>query len=127
MKTKNLTTEEVIFEKMLKKHESSIVQKIQEMFHRQEQSILVLISGNNSLTNQRLDNISKGINDLKESLEFSQNKYDNKFRNMGDKIQKLEQKLNLMKEELHVIQTTKPSWTIETCEICQLGRSLREK
>ena len=127
MKTKNLTTEEVIFEKMLKKHESSIVQKIQEMFHRQEQSILVLISGNNSLTNQRLDNISKGINDLKESLEFSQNKYDNKFRNMGDKIQKLEQKLNLMKEELHVIQTTKPSWTIETCEIYQLGRSLREK
>ena len=127
MKTKNLTTEEVIFEKMLKKHESSIVQKIQEMFHRQEQSILVLISGNNSLTNQRLDNISKDINDLKESLEFSQNKYDNKFRNMGDKIQKLEQKLNLMKEELHVIQTTKPSWTIETCEIYQLGRSLREK
>ena len=112
---------------MLKKHESSIVQKIQEMFHRQEQSILVLISGNNSLTNQRLDNISKDINDLKESLEFSQNKYDNKFRNMGDKIQKLEQKLNLMKEELHVIQTTKPSWTIETCEIYQLGRSLREK
>ena len=109
---------------MLKKHEASIVQKNQEMFHRQEQSILVLISGNNSLTNQRLDNLSKGINDLKESLEFSQNKSDDKFRNMGDKIQKLEQK---MKEELDVIQTTKPSWTIETCEIYQLGRSLLKK
>ena len=126
MTTKNLTTEDikVIFEKMLKKHEASIVQKNQEMFHRQEQSILVLISGNNSLMNQRLDNLSKGINDLKESLEFSQNKSDDKFRNMGDKIQKLEQK---MKEELDVIQTTKPSWTIETCEIYQLGRSLLKK
>ena len=126
MTTKNLTTEDikVIFEKMLKKHEASIVQKNQEMFHRQEQSIPVLISGNNSLTNQRLDNLSKDINDLKESLEFSQNKSDDKFRNMGDKIQKLEQK---MKEELDVIQTTKPSWTIETCEIYQLGRSLLKK
>ena len=33
---------------------------------------------------------------------------------MGDKILKLEEKTNLMKEELHVIQTTKPSWAIET-------------
>ena len=31
---------------------------------------------------------------------------------MADKIQKLEEKINLMKED--VIQTTKPSWTIET-------------
>ena len=55
MTTKNLTMEDikVIFEKMLKEHEASIVQKNQEMFHKQEQSILALISGNNSLTNQR--------------------------------------------------------------------------
>ena len=33
---------------------------------------------------------------------------------MGDKIQKLGEKINLMKEELHVTQTTKPSWVIET-------------
>ena len=59
----------VTFEKMLKEHEVSIVQKNQEMFHKQEQSILALISGNNSLTNQCLDNFSKDINDLKESLE----------------------------------------------------------
>ena len=72
MTTKNLTMEDikVIFEKMLKEHEASIVQKNQEMFHKQEQSILALISGNNSLTNQRLDNLSKDINDLKESLEL---------------------------------------------------------
>ena len=33
---------------------------------------------------------------------------------MGEKIQKLEEKVNQMKEELHVIQTIKPSWAIET-------------
>ena len=94
MTTKNLTMEniKVIFEKMLKEHEPSIVKKHQEMFHKQEQSILALISGNNSLTNQRLYNLSKDINDLKESLEFSQNEYDDKFMNMGDKIQKLQEK-----------------------------------
>ena len=104
----------IIFEKMLKEHEASIVQKNQEMFYKQEQLILALIYGNNSLTNQCLDNLNKDINDLKENLEFSQNEYDDKFKNMGDKIQKLKGKINLIKEELHVIQTTKPSWTIET-------------
>ena len=94
MTTKNLTMEniKVIFEKMLKEHESSIVQKNQEMFHKPEQSIPALISGNNSLTNQRLYNLSKDINDLKESLEFSQNEYDDKFMNKDNKIQKLEEK-----------------------------------
>ena len=99
---------------MLKEHEASVVQKNQEMFHKQEQSFLALISGNNSLTNQRLDSLSKDINELKESLEFSQNEYDDKFKNIGDKVQKLEEEINLMKEELHVIQTTKLSWVMET-------------
>ena len=116
MTTKNLTMEDikVTFENMLKEHEASIVQKNPEMFHKQEQSILALMSGNNSLTNQRLDNLSKDINDMKESLEFSQNEYDDKFKNVGDKIQNLEEKINLMEKELRVIQTTKPSWVIET-------------
>ena len=35
----------VIFEKMLRQHEASIVQKNQEMFYNQKQSILALISG----------------------------------------------------------------------------------
>ena len=78
MTTKNLPMEDikVIFGKMLKEHEPSIVQKNQEMFHKQEQSIPALICGNNSLTNQCLNSLSKDINDLKESLEFSQNVYD---------------------------------------------------
>ena len=33
---------------------------------------------------------------------------------MGDKVQKLEEVINQMKEELHAILTTKPSWEIET-------------
>ena len=64
MMTKNLTMGDikVIFEKMLKEHEASIVQ----------------------------DRLSKDINDLKESLEFFENEYDEKFKNMGDNVQKLE-------------------------------------
>ena len=102
MTTRNLTMEDikVIFEKMLKKHEASIVQKNPEMFQKQEQSILALISGNNSLTSQRLDSLSKDINDLKESLEFSQNEYDDKFKNLGDKVKKLEEKINLINYKL---------------------------
>ena len=101
MTTKILTMEDIkiIFEKMLREHEASVVQ---------------LIYGNNSLTNQRLDSLSKDINDLKESLEFSQNEYDDKFKNISEKVQKLEEEINLMKEELHVIQTTKLSWVMET-------------
>ena len=116
MTTKNLTMEDikVIFEKILKEHETSIVQENLEMFNKQVQTILALISGNNSLTNQLPDNLSKDINDLKESLELSQNEYDDKFKHVGDKIRKLQEEINLMKEELHFIQTTKPSWAIET-------------
>ena len=62
------------------------------MFHKQEQSILALISGNYSLTNQRLYNLSKDINDLKESLEFLQNECDDKFKNIGDKNSKTRRK-----------------------------------
>ena len=32
---------------------------------------------------------------------------------MSNKIKKLEEKINLMKKELHANQTTKPSWAIE--------------
>ena len=85
------------------------------MFYKQERSILALIFGNNSLMKQRLVSLSKDINDLKESLEFSQNECDDKFMNMDHKVQKLEEEINRMKQELLVIiQTTKPLWVIET-------------
>ena len=80
MTTKHLTMEDikVIFRKMLKELEPLIVQKNQEMFYKQKQSILALVSGNNSLTNQCIYSLSKDINDQKESLDFSQNVYDDK-------------------------------------------------
>ena len=53
--------------------------------------------------------LNKAINNLRKWLEFSQNEYDDKFKNMSDKVQKLEEETNLMKEELHVIPSTKPS------------------
>ena len=61
MTTKNLTMQDIklIFEKMLQENEASIVQKNQEMFHKQEQSVPALISGNNLLTNQRLDTFTR--------------------------------------------------------------------
>ena len=47
---------------------------------------------------------------------------------MGDKVQKLEEGLNLMKGELRIIQTTKPSWTIETdAKLPELEDRSREK
>ena len=83
---------------MLREHEASIIQKNQEMFHKQEQPILALISRNNSSRNQRLDSFIKDIRDLKVSLEFSQNEYDDRFKNIGDKVQKLAEEINQMKE-----------------------------
>ena len=41
------------------------------MFSGHENSIMQLISGNKTLTNQRLENLTKEITDLKESLEFT--------------------------------------------------------
>ena len=65
------------------------------------------------MTNQCLDSFSKDTNYLKKSLEFFQNKYHDNFKNLIDKVQKLENEINIMKEELHVIQTTKPLWAID--------------
>ena len=64
--------------------------------------------------NQRVDSLSKYVSDLKESLEFSQNEYDDKLKSMGNKAQKLEEEISLMKQELHIIQATNLSRAIET-------------
>ena len=64
--------------------------------------------------NQRVDYLSKYISDLKESLEFSQNEYDDKLKSMDNKAQKLEEEISLMKQELHIIQAKNISRAIET-------------
>ena len=72
-----------------------------------------LISGNTTLTNQRLDNLSKEIADPKESLEFPQEETEVKFRTLNEKISTMEQNLFSLKKDIDIIQTTKPSWAID--------------
>ena len=83
------------------------------MFRSHENSIMQLISGNTTLTNQRLDNLSKEIADLKESLEFTQEETEGEFSKLNEKITSIERNLFSLKKDIEVIQTTKPSWAIE--------------
>ena len=83
------------------------------MFINHENSIMQLISGNTTLTNQKLDNLSKEIADLKESLEFTQEETEEKFSKLNEKITSMERNLFSLKKDIEVIQTTKPRWAIE--------------
>ena len=98
---------------MFKQHQEAITTKQEEMFRSHENSIMQLISGNTTLTNQRLDNLSKEIADLKESLEFTQEETEGKFSKLNEKITSMERNLFSLKKDIEVIQTTKPSWAIE--------------
>ena len=66
-----------------------------------------------TLTNHRLDNLSKEIADLKESLEFTQEETEGKFSKLNEKLTSMERNLFSLKKDIEVIQTTKPSWAIE--------------
>ena len=79
------------------------------MFRSHENSIMQLISGNTTLTNQRLDNLSKEIADLKENLEFTQEETEGKFSKPNEKITSMERNLSSLKKDIEVIETTKPS------------------
>ena len=67
-----ITIEDIkkIFLDMFKQHQEAIKKKQEEMLRSHENSIMQLISGCTTLTNQRLDNLSKEIENLKESLEL---------------------------------------------------------
>ena len=79
------------------------------MFRSHENRIMQLISGNTTLTNQRLDNLSKGIKDLKDILEFTQEETVEKISKLNEKITSMERNLFSLKKDIEVIQTTKPS------------------
>ena len=83
------------------------------MFRSHENSIMQLISGNTTLTNQRLGNLSKEIADLKEILESTQEETEEKFSKLNEKITSMKRNLFSLKKDIEVIQTTKPNWTIE--------------
>ena len=73
---------------MFKQHQEAISKKQEEMFH--ENSIMQFISG---LKNQILDYLRKEIADLKESLEFTQEKTEGKFNKLNEKISTIEKKI----------------------------------
>ena len=58
-----------------------------------------IYSGNNSLTNQRLNSLNKDINDLNESMEFFQSAYNDKLKNLGGEVQKPEEEINVIREK----------------------------
>ena len=78
---------------MFKQHQEAITKKHEEMFKSHENSIIQLISGNTTLTNQRLDNLSKEIVGLKESLEFTQEKTKEKLNKINETISTMERNL----------------------------------
>ena len=92
MGSSNITIEDIkkIFQNIFKEHQEAITKKQEEMFRSHENSIMQLISGNTTLTNQRLDNLSKEIADLKESLEFTQEETEEKLNKLSDKITTME-------------------------------------
>ena len=115
MGSTNITIEDIknIFQDMFRQHRETITKKQEEMFRSQENSIMQLISGNTTVANQRLDNLSKEIADLKESLEFTQEETEGKFSTLNEKISTFEKNLFSLKKDIDIIQTTKPSWAID--------------
>ena len=61
MVSTNIIIEDIkkIFQDMFKQHQEAITKKQEKMFRSHENSITELISGNTTLTNQRLDNSVK--------------------------------------------------------------------
>ena len=98
---------------MFKQHQEAITKNQEEMFRSHENSIMQLFSRNTTLANQRLDNLSKEIVDLKESLEFAHKETEGKFSKLNEKIASMERNLFSLKKDIEVIQNTKPSWAIE--------------
>ena len=74
MGSTNITIEDIrkIFQDMFNQHQEAITKKQEKMFRSHENSIMQLISGNTTLTNQRLEILSKEIADPKASLEFTE-------------------------------------------------------
>ena len=115
MGSTNITIEDIknIFQDMFRQHQEAITKKQEEMFRSYENSIMQLISGNTTLTNQGLDNLSKEIADLKESLEFTKEETEGKLSTLNEKISTVEKNLFSLKKDFGIIQSTKPSWAID--------------
>ena len=72
-----------------------------------------LISGNTTLPNQRLDNLSKEIANLKGSLQFTPQETEGKLNKLNEETSRMEINLFSLKKDIDVILTNKPSWATE--------------
>ena len=105
-----------IFREMLQEHET----KQERMFTKHKKSVLDPISGHQALLKQRLDllfdsltSVKTDVEELKESLSFTQNDIGQRFPNINEKVQSMERELSSTKEDVRVIQTTEPIWALE--------------
>ena len=105
-----------IFREMLQEHET----KHERMFTKHKKSVLDPISGHQTLLKQRLDllfdsptSVKTDVEELKESLSFTQNDIGQRFPNINEKVQSMERELSSTKEDVRVIQTTEPIWALE--------------
>ena len=89
-----------MFQDMFRQYQEAITKKQEEMFRSHQNSIMQLISGNTTLTNQRLDNLIKEIADMKESLEFTQEETEGKFSTLNEKISTMEKNLSASRKTL---------------------------
>ena len=60
-----------------------------------------------------INNFSKEIAGLKESLELTEEETEEKFNKVIDKISTMERNLFRLKKSIKVIRTTKPGWALE--------------
>ena len=60
-----------------------------------------------------INNFSKEIAGLKESLEFTEEETEEKLSKIIDKISTMERNLFRLKKNIKVIRTTKPGWALE--------------
>ena len=101
---------------MLQEHEN----KQEGMFTKHAKLELYQISEHHALLKQRLDLVCDSltlvktdVEELKESLSFTQHDIDQRFSNINEKVQSLEKELSSTKEDVNVLQTTEQKWTSE--------------
>lgn len=77
---------------MLRSPEEKIIKFNKAIFLKQEENLNKLISGNTSLTNHRLNALSKEVTELRENLQFTQ-------KNIEDKISDFKGSLNATEKD----------------------------
>ena len=72
-----------------------------EMFKSHEKSVLDILAANNKIQNDRLDILTKHIEDIKESLQFTENELNTKILKVE---QNLENETTMIKEKLRDLE-----------------------